>query len=249
VVEDGRHGIHQTAVGSLWAGIRVAHPDWIDRAVGRTASVAFVWHYTGETRPLWNNEFFNRSVGDVFTVDGPDAADGGLPETPVREQSDGTLASAAGVPQVRYAVSYTDLAGTPIARDPQVGLVLYRIDGPLVVLTRISGLYPDTWAGRSVAYRRLRCSGGRLAVRLGTDEHLFSTAQVVTATVGGRVVARIRVPPTEQRTLQVPLRPDAQGACRVTFTMAQLRVPALVQPGNKDTRRLGAHFLAFDFTR
>jgi hypothetical protein len=31
--------------------------------------------------------------------------------------------------------------------------------------------------------------------------------------------------------------------------MQQLRVPALVQPGSKDTRRLGAHFLAFDYTR
>jgi len=31
--------------------------------------------------------------------------------------------------------------------------------------------------------------------------------------------------------------------------MAQLRVPALVQPGSKDTRRLGAHFFAIDFVR
>src|SRR5262249_59125657 len=39
VVDNGRHGIHLASVGSLWAGIRVAHPDWIDRAVGRDASV------------------------------------------------------------------------------------------------------------------------------------------------------------------------------------------------------------------
>jgi hypothetical protein len=251
VVENGRHGIHQTAVGSLWAGIRVAHPDWIDRAVGRDASVAFVWHYTGETRPLWNNEFFNRSIGDVYTVNGPDPADGGLPDTPVRERHDGTLVSSTGgAPRVRYAVSYTDLAGTPVARDSQIGLVLYRVNGPLVVLTRITGIYAnDTWAGRRVTYRRLRCSGGHLAVRLGTDEHLFSTAQTVTATVAGNVVARIRIPPSEQPTLRVPLRPDARGTCRVSFTMAQLRVPALVQAGSTDTRRLGAHFFAIDFAR
>ena len=250
VVENGRHGIHQTSVGSLWAGIRMAHPDWIDRAVGTDASVAFVWHYTGETRPLWNNEFFNRSVGDVYTVDGPDAADGGLPETPVRERRDGTLVSASrAAPRVGYAVSYIDIAGTPIVRDPRIGLVLYRVDGPLVVLTRVTGLYPDTWAGRRVTYRRVRCTGGHLSVRLGTDEHLFSSAQVVTATSGQRVIGRIRVAPSEQPTLQVPLRPDSRGTCRVTFTMAQLRVPALVQRGNKDKRRLGAHFFAIDFTR
>jgi hypothetical protein len=35
----------------------------------------------------------------------------------------------------------------------------------------------------------------------------------------------------------------------VTFTMQQLRVPAQVQPGSKDTRRLGAHFFALDYSR
>jgi hypothetical protein len=250
VVENGRHGIHQAAVGSLWAGIRVTHPDWIDRTVGRDSRVAFVWHYTGETRPLWNNEFFNRSVGDVYTVDGPDPADGGLPETPVHERRDGTLVTARGrPPHVAYAVSYTDIAGRPVARDSKIGLVLYRVDGPLVVLTRVSGIYADTWSGRRVTYRRLRCEGGQLAVRLGTDEHLFDTAQVVTATSAGSVVGRIRIRPAEQPTLTVPLRPDAHHICEVRFTMAQVRVPARVQPGSKDTRQVGAHFFALDYTR
>jgi hypothetical protein len=250
VVENGRHGIHQAAVGSLFAGIRVLHPDWIDRAVGRDASVVFVWHYAGETRPLWNNEFFNRSVGDVYTVDGPDPADGGLPETPVHERRDGTLVTAGldgTPPQVRYAVSYTDIAGDVLARDRKLGLALYRVDGPLVVLTRVRGLYPnDTWSGRRLTYRRLRCTGGRLAVRLGTDEHLFTATQLVTATSGGHVVGRQRIVPGEQPTPTVPLRPDAHGTCTVTFTMASLRIPARVQPGSGDTRPLGAHFFAFD---
>jgi hypothetical protein len=249
VVENGRHGIHQTAVGSLWAGIRLPHPDWIDRAVGRDANVAFLWHYAGETRPLWNNEFFNRSVGTVYTVDGPDAADGGLPETPVRERGDGTLVAAAGPPRVAYAVSYTDIAGKPIARDPGIGLALYRVNGPLVVLTRVTGLFPDTWAGRTVTYRRLRCTGGQLSVRLGTDEHLFPRAQVVTATEGGKVVGSIHVQPTQQPIFGVALEPDAHGTCSVTFTMKHLLVPAQIQSGNKDTRRLGAHFFAIDYSK
>jgi len=251
VVENGRHGIRQAAVGSLFAGIRVAHRDWIDRTVGRGSDVAFVWHYAGETRPLWNNEFFNRSVGDVYTVDGPDPADGGLPETPVRERRDGTLVTAAGKPpRVGYAVSYTDLAGKPLARDAKLGLALYRVNGPLVVLTRVGGLYPnDTWSGRRVVYRRLRCGGGHLAVRLGTDEQLFTRPQLVTATVRGKVVGRQTIVPGEQPTLRVPLRPDAEHVCRVTFTMAQLRVPALVEQGSDDTRRLGAHFFALDYVR
>jgi hypothetical protein len=124
------------------------------------------------------------------------------------------------------------------------------VNGPLVVLTRVSGLYPnDTWSGKRVTYRRLRCEGGRLAVRLGTDENLFDSRQVVTARSGGKVVGRVAIAPGEQPTLDVPLRPDANRTCRVIFTMSKLRVPAKVQKGSTDTRRLGAHFLAFDFTR
>jgi hypothetical protein len=251
VVENGVHGIHQAAVGSLWAGIRVEHPDWIDRAVGRDADVSFLWHKANETRPLWNNEFFNRSVKRVYTVDGPDPGDGGLPETPVHERPSGTLETAAGVaPTARYAVSYTDIAGKPVARDRQIGLTVFRVNGPLVILTRVSGLYVgDTWAARTVTYRRFQCSGGRLAVRLGTDEHLYRTVQLVTASEGGRVVGRIGVPPTEQPTLVVPLRPDAHGRCLVRFAISKVRVPALVQPGSSDARPLGAHFFSFDYSR
>ena len=250
VAENGRHGMRQASAGALFAGIRARHTDWIDRRVGADADVGFVWHYTGDTRPLWDNEFFNRSVGDVFTVDGPDPADGGLPETPVREAAKGVLTSAGGhVPRVRYAVSYVDIAGTLLARDAGIGLALYRVDGPLVVLTRVRGPYPnDTWAGRNVTYQRFRCDGGSLAVRLGTDEQLFTRDQVVTAREGGRVVATVRIPPAVQPTLRVPLRPS-DGVCTVRFTAAYARVPAKVQPGTTDTRRLAAHYYAFDYSR
>ncbi len=245
VVENGRHGIHQASAGALFAGIRKAHPDWIDRTVGRNADVAFLWHYAGETRPLWNNEFFNRSVGTVYTVDGPDPADGGLPETPVFARGDGELATATGsVPRVHYAVSFADIAGTPLARDSQIGLTLYRVNGPLVILTSVRGVYPDTWGGRTVTYRRFSCTGGTLSVRLGTDEHLFSGDQTVSAIESGRVVRTIQIAPTEQPTLHVPLHPDARRTCTVRFTAAKLKVPG---PG--DERRLGAHYYSFDYRR
>jgi len=250
VVENGRHGIRQASRGGLFAGIRLPHPDWIDRRVGRDADVSFLWHYAGETRPLWMNEFFSRSVQTVYTVDGPDPADGGLPETPVHERSDGVLATGAGkVPHVRYAVSYTDIAGRPLARDPGIGLTLYRVNGPLVVLTRVRGLYPnDTWAGRTVTYRRVRCTGGQISVRLGTDAQLFDRNQVVTATVQGKQVGSISIPPAEQVVLGVPLIPDSAHRCEVTFTARTLRVPARIQPGSTDHRPLGAHYYTFDFT-
>lgn len=251
VVENGRHGLRRASIGGLFAGVRQAHPDWIDRRVGRSADVSFVWHYAGETRPLWLNEFFSRSVHTVYTVDGPDPADGGLPETPVHERPDGRLATASGkVPRVRYAVSYVDIAGRPLARDPGIGLTLYRVDGPLIFLTHVRGLYPnDSWGGRTVTYRRAVCTGGRLSVRLGTDGRLFTSDQVVAATERGQgEIVAATIPPTKQVTLVVPLRPAADGSCEVTFTSRILRIPAQVQSGSTDTRRLGAHFYTFDYS-
>jgi hypothetical protein len=240
--------MRQASVGGLWAGIRKPHPDWIDRRVGRDADVAFLWHYAGETRPLWNNEFFNRSVGTVYTVDGPDPADGGLPETPVRERTDGTLLDGSGGPaRVGYAVSFQDIEGQLLARDTGIGLGLYRVDGPLVFVTQVRGVDPDTWASSLVTYRRLRCTGGKLTVRLGTDEHLFDRIQVVTAHENGRVVGRVSIVPGQQPSLVVPLRPGPAGTCFVVFEASTTRVPARVQPGSSDRRRLAAHYFAFDY--
>jgi hypothetical protein len=122
------------------------------------------------------------------------------------------------------------------------------VNGPLVVLTRVDGVYPDSWGGRRVSYRRNRCVGGTLTVRLGTDEHLFTRPQLVTAREGGRVVGDVLIVPGREPTLKLPLRPDATGTCEVVFTTAITRVPARVQPGSTDTRRLGAHYFAFDYS-
>ena len=61
----------------------------------------------------------------------------------------------------------------------------------------------------------------------------------MTATIGGRVVARTSVGPTEKRTLRIRTRPIG-GNCRVVFEVARTRVP-----GGGDTRELGAHFSFF----
>jgi hypothetical protein len=122
------------------------------------------------------------------------------------------------------------------------------VNGPLVILTRVQGLYEnDSWAARHVTYRRLQCTGGVLSVRLGTDEQLFPGDQRVTARENGRVVASAQIAPAKQPTLRVPLRPNAAGTCTVTFTAATDRIPARVFPGNHDTRRLAVHYYAFEY--
>ena len=83
-----------------------------------------------------------------------------------------------------------------------------------------------------------------MSVRLGTDEHLFESDQIVTATENGRVVGRKRIEPAEQPTLVVPLRPDAHGNCTVTFTAAKLR-----RPGSGRHAPARRPLLSFDYRR
>jgi hypothetical protein len=251
VVDNGRHGIHLTSIGTSWAGTHLAHPDWIDRAVGEHGSVVVLWSGWTTAYPVWEDEFFNRSLGTVYDLDGAPLPDP-LPESAAKRAPSGVLLSDGRPIHARYvlASSSLTLAGRLVEHDP-VGVDLYRVDGPIVVLPgpTIRGLYRnDTWSGRSVSYERVDCSGGKLAVALESDPELFRSVQTVVAHEDGRVVATAHIVPTGQGTLTVPLIPDARGRCSVRFSVAHTAVPALVEPGSSDPRRLGAHFLGFTYT-
>ncbi|MBV8396613.1 MAG: hypothetical protein JO064_10200 [Actinobacteria bacterium] len=239
VVENGRHGIHLDSVGSRWAGIHNVHVDWIDRAVGRDAEVAYVWS-GANPYTIWENEFFNRSFRRVYSLGG--SASDPLTETPVTRRANGELVANAHVLRAQYVLAdgATEIHGRLVASDP-VGTRLYRVDGPVVSLTNVVGLYPDTWSGKRVQYQRVDCSGGRLAVTLQSDPGLFRDDQLVTASENGALVGRAAVAPTAEPTLTVPLHPS-NGRCVVDFTVARTKVP-----GPQDERRLGLHFLAFAF--
>ncbi len=239
VVENGRHGIHLASVGSRWAGSHEVHMDWIDRAVGTQATVDYVWS-GGDPYTVWENEFFNRSFRHVFSLGG--SASDPLTETSVTRRRGGGLVAGGRLLRAQYVLAdgSTEVHGRLVATDP-LGLRLYRVDGPVVSLTRVTGLYPDTWSGKRVTYERVDCTGGRLTVRFESDPSLYRTVQLVTAYERGAEVARVRIAPTAQPTLAVPLRP-AGGRCRVDFVVARTKVPG---PG--DPRRLGVHFLSFTF--
>ena len=241
VVENGRHGIHQASLGKLWAGIRVARPNWIDHAVDTGASVAILRSGQMSDETVWENEFFNRSVGTIYSYAVQRVPDP-LPETPLTKRGE-QLVAGGRVVRASYVLTdgSVDLLGKPVAVDPQLGVTLYRVNGPLIVPVNVTGLYPDTWSGPSVLYRRTHCAGGRLAVQLGSDPALFNRTQVVTAIENGRVVSRVRIAPAGSVLLGVHLSP-VDSVCTVRFDVAHTAVP-----GGGDPRRLGAHFLAFDY--
>jgi glycosyltransferase involved in cell wall biosynthesis len=239
------HGFPKASVGALFQGITVPKRDWIDRTVGRNADVAFVYSGqkpTEQPLTLWENEFWNRSVGPVYDL--RQQSMGGLPETRVHQRADGVLFTPDGQPvRTHYVLSdnTVPLAGRIIARDSYRGMLLRRTnDGLLAIASRVGGVYSDGWSGPSVTYTRLRCRGGSLTAVVGSDDKLFSRPQTVAAE--GR---KVTFAPTDEGHLTVPLRPE-NGVCRVTFTVTPTAIPAVVN-GSADNRRLGARFVEFAF--
>jgi hypothetical protein len=78
---------------------------------------------------------------------------------------------------------------------------------------------------------------------------LFSDPQTITASVAGRVVERVRLNPTGNEYLTVPLESE-DGSCRVVFEISPTAVPAEVTDGaSEDQRELGVHFFDFAYSR
>jgi hypothetical protein len=244
-------GKHRTAsIGALFAGITNPHRDWIDRAVGSNAQVAVIWSGNTDRYAIWENEIFNRSVGPVYDLG--DRLSGDLPETRLTVDRETGVMSADGKPvrsQYVLADSSVELDGVVVAQDARKGMFLYRLSGPLRQTSYVTGLYPqDTWSGPTVQYTRLDCRGGSLAVEVQSDPSLFARAQTVVASVGGRRVGRVSVPPGATRRLVAPLE-RRDRTCPVTFRVSPTGVPAVVTGGeNPDPRVLGIHFTRFIYT-
>lgn len=250
VVQNGRHGIVQASAGSLWAGIRAPDRDWVDHAAGRDSTVSLVWVANPEAHPVYENEFFSRSIKTIYAV-GHDIWTGGLPETELRERADGTLVDLDGVPP-RFGRAVVPLSlsvgGKLLAKDVGAGLELLAINGTAIELSNTTGLYGDLWSHRRVSYLRRRCSGGFVSVVLQSDSKLFSSVNTVTAYEDGKRVAATAVSPTTPaKRFLVPLQGGPNAQCIVQFQVHTLHVPAQVEPGSTDTRALGMRFLSFDY--
>jgi hypothetical protein len=233
----------RVSAGALFNGIRVGDRAWIDNALPDGATAAFVWTGVTDRFAVNQNEFFNRAVGPIYFVGGP--TPGGLAETEVSvDEETGEIRTTAGERvEAEFVLTEDRITpeGVPVARDPGIGITLWRIAGPLVATaTTIEGIYPgDTWSGAEVVWTRERCRGGTLTVGLSSDPNLFDEDQIVTAYVRGEVAGRRRIPPFGSAQLRVRAAPEG-GTCRVVFRVAKTKVP-----GGGDDRELGAHFHPF----
>ncbi|HEY8776128.1 MAG TPA: glycosyltransferase family 4 protein, partial [Gaiellaceae bacterium] len=124
-IERFAHGFPKASVGALYQGITAPRRDWVDAAVGRNADVAFVYSGRDPTHhpdTLWENEFYNRSIGPVYDLRQPSM--GGLPETHVAQRADGVLLADGRPVRHSYVLSEESvpLAGAVVARDKLKGM-------------------------------------------------------------------------------------------------------------------------------
>jgi hypothetical protein len=150
------------------------NPSWIDQRIGSRTQAAFLYGATtepfGEAQIMWQTEFWNRSVGTVYTLGPPDPGLTGSPATlhpatgRITPQRNGGSPSTA----IRYAIVPTNLqlAGSLIAK--QGRLALYRIDPPMRLATYLGGVDPDSWMSSLAALNHYAIPRrrGRLQVRL-----------------------------------------------------------------------------------
>ena len=249
---DDVHGFKTQAVGALFQGMTNEHRDWFDRAVGPHADVAVLWTACSsrpclqprsqtDVKVVWENEFFSRSVRDVFVLHDP--LPGGLATRPAEFDYKTGLFTSSGRPiRAQYMLLDTsvDPIGTMVARDEKKGVAVWRLRGALRQATQVNGLYPDSWSGPYVRYLRRSCEGGALRAVVQSDRTLIRRPQTVTALVNGQTVARVRVA-NDPASLVVPLRPRG-GRCIVDYVIKPTAVP-----GHGDPRQLGVHFLALEF--
>jgi hypothetical protein len=105
---------------------------WIDHAVGADANVVALWATTHSgpeftrIQGLWSDEFFNRSVYDVASADGP--LPDGLPVEPLRIHANGCLeANFPKRPQYVVVESRRPVAALAVAVSPSQRATLYRL--------------------------------------------------------------------------------------------------------------------------
>jgi glycosyltransferase involved in cell wall biosynthesis len=234
---------------SAWAqGSGKKDKSWIDRAVGRDAHVGVVFA-GGNNLAVLENEFWNRSVDRVYGLGA--RLPGDMPE--IQTSVDPATGELRGVTEPYVLAPRTvQLIGTRVAADPAKELVLYRVTQPARITTRVAGLFPtapgvEAWSRAHVSWTHSRCTGGMLSVKVSSDANLFAGTVSTVAITGTTPAQTLSVgPKTVDRLVTMPLTP-ANGVCRVDFAISPTRVPAKVEAGNTDTRRLGLHFAPFAY--
>jgi Dolichyl-phosphate-mannose-protein mannosyltransferase len=198
-------------------------PRWIDHAGAKRAA----YLYDGEPswNGVWETVFWNERIDRVYDLGG-DEVPGPLPQAHVQTEGDGTVfVPPSGLKEAKYAVAsnWIELRGDRVAQVTQqglsqAGLVLWKLDRPLRVLSRVSGLQVngDIYArdkGRLVVYA---CNNGTFSVTL-----IIKEPEVVDIRIDGRNVRHLAFPsPKENETWHGDLPVTGHGGGPCTLEVA-----------------------------
>ena len=144
---------------------------WVDERVGADADVPYLFGGTidpfREAVALWQLEFWNRSVGGVYSLGVANPA--GIPQLDAsldratRHDRLGPARARAGAVRARSRRCST----WPAARSPTTpNACSTQVDDPLRVESTIAGVYADGWMGADATYDRYDGPPGTLVVSL-----------------------------------------------------------------------------------
>jgi hypothetical protein len=228
-----------------------ANVSWIDDAIGTDADAPFVFtaDLVANPHPLWQTEFWNRSVGDVYGLDVVDPT--GLPTVRTTIDARGRFVSVDDgrrplSPRYVVAQPVVGIAGEKIASTDR--LVLYRIRGPLRIDQRVDGVFADGWSGANATYTNFSTRPGTVNVDVGRAGWTGPDTPGAVRIDVERIDSGRRV-----STATWVIHSGAKRTFRLKTPAAPFRVKLSVQPtfspathGFSDTRQLGAQ-VAFAF--
>jgi hypothetical protein len=188
---------------------------------------------------LWENEFFNRGIGDVITLGTPLA--GSLPETIADVDVNGLVIDRSGQ-KVRSEFALADgfnlVLGEEVAVDREHRMSLVRVAQPMRIPQTLTGVFGDGWSGNTLSYTRYACTGGDVALRVASDVKLRVGPVDVVPRIGDTVLPPTSVPPDGAVVPVIVKLVPKDGMCQVQFDIAATVVPQEVS-GVPDTRALG----------
>lgn len=139
---------------------------WIDRRI--EAGAAYLYDGEAYWPAVWEQVFWNRRLERVYTLRGS-SVPGPLPQVTVSPRPDGRLASASPpyvVASTAFSFRGERLAETVQEGINQRGLVLWRVDQPLRVWTRTTGLAANGDVSTAARLTVYGCEPGVLRLTL-----------------------------------------------------------------------------------
>ena len=230
--------------------------DWLDRTLPPGATAVFLGQRVGAVNPLYQLEFWNRSLDELWSLDAT-APPPGRVTTPDIAKPDGTLNTRPGY-GARFVVAGqgVDLAATPLGAPAGE----YRVyptapDGRIRLATARSGVYPDGWMSSAAQYtqysvpaasrqlarvllsREAWCGEdvpGRVRIRLGPIGVTKNLREYITH-VTSQASWTIHSCKGRGFVLRTPRAP-----WRVEVEISPTFSPRELDPGQGDARQLGA---------